>query len=87
MRSVKKYYELPIRNRQKQRKKMMRLLKKNGYGNEDLIRIVDGLSGMTIPGKEKTAREITRLVTEGADKEAVFSLLRQYEEARFIDIQ
>ena len=81
--AVKKYYEIPRRERKKQRKKLMRLLPKQGYTEEEQLRIIDSLSGRTEPGKERAAQELTALIADGADKGTVLAFIKRYGENKY----
>ena len=81
--AVKKYYEIPRRERKKQRKKLMRLLPKQGYTVEEQLRIIDSMSGKTDLGKEHAAQELSALIAGGASKEEVLSFVERYGEIRY----
>ncbi|MBQ6066998.1 MAG: hypothetical protein IJK89_09250 [Clostridia bacterium] len=75
--AVKKYYEISRRERKKQRKKLMRLLPKQGYTEEDQLRIIDSLSGKTESGKEQAAQELSALIADGVGKEEILSCAKR----------
>lgn len=81
--AVKKYYEIPRRERKKQRKKLMRLLRNQGYTEAEQLRIVDSLSGKTELGKEHAAQELSAMIAGGAEKEEVLSYAARYAESRY----
>ena len=80
------YYSQLRRQNKKYRKKLMRLLNKNGYTPQDVIRVVDALSGKTPAGKEKAAQELIQLLAEGADREALLAYLDERSRTPFITL-
>lgn len=81
--AVRKYYEIPRRERQKYRKKLMRLLQNRDYTEEEQLRIIDSVAGRTALGKEHAAKELTEMITDGAEKEEILSFIKTYGEAKF----
>ena len=79
-----RYYTLFRKERHKYRKRMIAALKKRGFSDEDLLRIVDSTAGRTQSGKETAAREILSLLSDGGDKQAVFAYLDSLQR-RFIE--
>ena len=61
----KKYYELSRKEAHRYRKTLISQLKKNGFQDDDILLIVDGLSGLSPGGKEKAARELSALLAGG----------------------
>lgn len=81
--TAKKYYEIPRRERKKHRKKLMRLLPKQGYTEEEQLKIVDSLSGKTELGKEHAAQELAALIAGGAAKEDVIRFIERYGAVKY----
>ena len=73
--AVDRYYTLFRKERHKYRKRMLAALRKRGFSDEDLLRIVDAVAGRTESGKETAAKEILSLLSDGSDRQAVFSYL------------
>ena len=67
----KKYYDLPRVQERKNRKKLIRVLRKNGYDDGDLLKIIDAMAGDTPCGKEQTSEDLLNMVAQGAGKEDV----------------
>ena len=81
--AAKKYYDIARRERTKFQKKLLKTLKKNGYDDEDVIVIVDSLSGRTALGKENASQELLALLDEGADRDAVLKRASAYRENKY----
>ena len=65
------YYVKTRKQNRKHRKKLIRTLRKNLYSDAEILRIVDAMSGDTPYGKELTAKEIVRLLLNGAAREEI----------------
>ena len=79
----KKYYLTARRERHKYRRKLMASLKKNGYAENEIIRIADALAGQTHTGKEAAAKKILAMLAEGADREEVLGYLDSLGENKY----
>ena len=62
----KKYYELARKQNKKNRKKLIRTLRKAGYDQSVILRLIDAMAGDTPYGKELTSGEILRKIADGA---------------------
>ena len=82
--AVDRYYLLLRKERHKYRKRMISALRKRGWPEEDLLRIVDSIAGRTESGKETAAKEILSLLADGGDRKAVFAYLESLQ-SRFIE--
>ena len=73
--TVNKYYILFRKERHKNRKKLLAALKKQGFDDEDILLIVDAVSGRSEKGKEAISEKILSLLSEGADRQALLGYL------------
>lgn len=82
--AVDRYYTLFRRERHKYRKRMIAALRKRGWSDDDILRIVDSITGWTESGKETAAKEILSLLSDGDGRETVFAYLESLQ-SRFIE--
>ena len=78
-----KFFMQARRDRHRNRQKLLSVLKKNGYTDGEVIRIVDSVAGRTHSGKEAAAGEILALIAGGADKQDVLEAVARYADDRF----
>ena len=67
----KKYYDIERKQKKKYRKKLFRTFRKNHFGTETVLCVVDAMSGDTPYGKERSSQEILRLLSDGAGEAEV----------------
>ena len=82
--AVDRYYTLFRRERHKYRKRMITALRKRGWSEEDLLRVVDSIAGWTESGKETAAKEILSLLSDGDGTASVFAYVESLQ-SRFIE--
>lgn len=70
-----KYYLIVRQETHKYRKRLLSSLKRNGYEDIDIIRIVNGVAGRSQRGKEEISKEILRMISTGSDKQSVLSYI------------
>ena len=81
--AVRKYYLISRRERQKYRKKMMSALRKHGFSDAEILRIIDSVAGMTQSGKEDVAKALLSMLAEGAERQRIFDWLDTFREDRY----
>lgn len=59
-------------------------MRKRGWSDDDILRIVDSITGWTESGKETAAKEILSLLSDGDGRETVFAYLESLQ-SRFIE--
>ena len=60
------YYEIARKQKKKNRKKLIRTLRKAGYDQSVILRLIDAMAGDTHYGKELNSGEILRMIADGA---------------------
>ena len=80
----KMYYDLPRVQEKKNRKKLIRVLRKNGYDDAELLKIIDAMAGDTPCGKEQTSEDLLNMVAQGAGKEELTAYAESLFERMFL---
>lgn len=80
----KVYYEIARKQKKKNRKKLIRTLRKAGYDQSVILRLIDAMAGDTPYGKELTSGEILRKIADGASADELNSFAERLVSRQFL---
>ena len=83
--AIEKYYEIPFAEARAKRQRLINALHAAGYGDDEIIQIVDSLSGTEQPGKERAVKETLKMLSDGVAKEDLLDHFRRYAERSFLN--
>ena len=83
--AIEKYYEIPFAAARAKRQRLINALYAAGYSDGEVIQIVDSLSGIDQPGKERAVKEALKMLSDGVAKEDVLAHFRRYGERSFLN--
>ena len=82
--AIEKYYEIPYADPHAKRRRMINALRKNGYGDDEIIQIIDSLSGTEPPARENAVKDVLKMLSDGVPKDDVLTHFRRYAERSFL---